>query len=67
MFISIIIDGKPLVQNEEVEKITVDNLFNLVYGLDNSKINWERIEIKISNFELNLPEINEKSVDQPWF
>ena len=67
MFISILIDGNPLIQNEEVDNITVENLFNPVYGLENSKQNWEKIEIKISNFGLKLPNLKEQSVDQTLF
>ena len=67
MFISILIDGNPLIQNEKVDNITVENLFNPVYGLENSKQNWEKIEIKISNFDLKLPNLKEQSVDQTLF
>ena len=67
MFISILIDGNPLIQNEEVDEITVENLFNPIYGLENSKKNWEKIEIKISNFELKFPNLKEKSIDQTLF
>lgn len=67
MFISILIDGNPLIQNEEVDNVTVENLFNPVYGLKNSKQNWEKIEIKISNFGLKLPNLKEQSVDQTLF
>ncbi len=67
MFISILIDGNTLIQNEEVDNITVENLFNPVYGLENSKQNWEKIEIKISNFGLKLPNLKEQSVDQTLF
>ena len=67
MFISILIDGNPLIQNEEVDNVTVENLFNPVYGLKNSKQNWEKIEIKISNFGLKLPNLKEQSVDQSLF
>lgn len=67
MFISILIDGNPLIQNEEVYNVKVENLFNPIYGLENSKQNWEKIEIKISNFGLKLPNLKEQSVDQTLF
>jgi hypothetical protein len=67
MFISILIDGNPLIQNEKVDNIEVENLLNPIYGLEYSNIKWEKIVIKISNYELKLPKLKEKSIDQPLF